>query len=160
MLGEKYVYEESDQIPETVLGIKEVSEIPSEYYTTGISGTAYRYSLLDGSGIEVTPEIINVLLKNVYDSKEYWIASLGIYALSWMMYSGPGFVGDFDSVSSYSALFYNDGVGRGCGYGVKPVISLKSTVTVDQLEKITGIEDEPWPEYGDVSIDSGGGIPR
>lgn len=33
------------------------------------------------------------------------------------------------------------------GYGVRPVISLKSNITIEQLEKITGEEEDDWPGH-------------
>ena len=61
-----------------------------------------------------------------------------------------------DVYSGLSNLFYSDGYEVGRGLGVRPVVSLKSRVTVEQLEKTTGTADASWPEHGNVSIDSMG----
>lgn len=53
--------------------------------------------------------------------------------------------------SGHSHIFYSYGAEGGGGLGVRPVVSLKSTVTVEQLEKTTGTADMSWPEHGNVS---------
>ena len=86
VLGETYVYRhsniygEEDQIPETSLGLKEISEIPTDYYEAGINGTAYGYYVGSSSSninteIGVTQEMYNAIFKDtaVYDSKTYWL---------------------------------------------------------------------------------------
>lgn len=44
-------------------------------------------------------------------------------------------------------MFYSNGGERIDGFGVRPLVSIKSTVTVEQLEKITGMEDPTWPGH-------------
>lgn len=34
------------------------------------------------------------------------------------------------------------------GFGVRPVVSLRSNVTVEQLQEITGSTDSDWPGHG------------
>ena len=100
----------------------------------------------------------NAIFKDAadYDSKQYWLASPGVVVDSSIAGFGPGFVGGGNVSSGGSALFYSRGYGSGYGFGVRPVVSLKSTVTVEQLEKTTGTADASWPEHGNVSIDSMG----
>ena len=164
VLGRKYVYRhsngsgEEDQIPATALGLKEISDIPADYYTTGINGTAYYYPVGNDSSINteigVTQEMYNAIFKNTYDydSKPYWLASPGVIVGSSGARLGPGNVGGGGVFSGGRDLFYSYGIGNGDGLGVRPVVSLKSTVTVEQLEKTTGTADAPWPEHGNVSI--------
>ena len=158
-LGKTYVYRhsngsgEEDQIPETALGLKEISEIPEEYYTTGITGTSYGYAYGSASApnseIGVTKTIYNMLFKGTedYDEKPYWLASLGVFVDSSGAAFGPGavYVGiiyrGFD-------LFYSGGRELNFGFAVRPVVSLKSGVTVDDIQVISGTEDtETWPEH-------------
>ena len=169
VLGRKYVYRhsngsgEEDQIPATALGLKEISDIPADYYTTGINGTAYGYYVGSGSSdinteIGVTQEMYNAIFKNThyYDSKPYWLASPGVSVGFSPAAFGPGYVNYGNVSSGNSYFFYSYGREGGGGLGVRPVVSLKSTVTVEQLEKTTGTADASWPEHGNVSIDSMG----
>ena len=164
VLGETYVYRhsniygEEDQIPETSLGLKEISEIPTDYYEAGINGTAYGYYVGSSSSninteIGVTQEMYNAIFKDtaVYDSKTYWLASPGVDVFSGGARFSPGFVYNGCVYSGHSHIFYSYGAEGGGGLGVRPVVSLKSTVTVEQLEKTTGTADMSWPEHGNVS---------
>lgn len=164
VLGRKYVYRhsndsgEEDQIPETSLGLKEISDVPTDYYEAGINGTAYGYYVGRSSNINteigVTQEMYNAIFKDTYDynSKAYWLASPGVGVDSSGADFGPGYVSYGDAASGGSILFYSFGSEHGNGLGVRPVVSLKSTVTVEQLEKTTGTADMSWPKHGNVSI--------
>ena len=109
VLGKKYVYRhsnyngEEDQIPETALGLKEISQIPEEYYITGIKGTAYYYpveinrTLEERSMgmdwiVEVTENMYNAIFKDTenYNLKPYFLASSGVVVDSIYAYFGPG----------------------------------------------------------------------
>ena len=146
-IGKKYQLNNKDQIPETALGLKEVSEIPQEYYNDGIKGTAYAYNYRN-SNLEITNEMYSVFFKDAGQTKHYWLASEGITVGSFLAYWGIGEV--FDAVDISGNLFYTDGDTGGTGNGVRPIVSIKSNITVEQLQKITGTEDESWPQPGDV----------
>ena len=149
-LGKKYIYREYDLTPGSSLGLESV---PEEYYTEGINGTYYYFNYGDYSSINteigVTKKIYNAIFKDTYDSdsKPYWLASLGVSIDSDYIVFGPGAV---HSGNVYSGNFmfcaYSDGSmqKRGGAFAVRPVVSLKSTVTVEQLQGVAGSVDSAW----------------
>ena len=150
-LGISYQYShqnnfgEEDQIPETALGLKKLEEIPDEYYETGIKGTKYSYKNQVSAEIGITPNIYEAIFKETNNSKPYWLASLGVDVNFSYASFGPGYVCYGDVSSGGSHIFQSRGIESMFGLGVRPVVSLKSAVTVEQLEKTTGIEDPVWP---------------
>ncbi len=69
------------------------------------------------------------------DYRDYWLASRAVYVGSDRCGWGPGDVGGGKAYSGGGGMFGSSG-GSGGGYGaVRPVVYLKSDVTVDQLQK-------------------------
>ena len=161
VLGQKYVYRHSngyrkeDQIPETALGLKEIADIPADYYTTGITGTAYAYQIGNDSSINteigVTQEMYDAIFKDTYnyDSKPYWLASSGINILdSQTAIFGIGAVNGGEITSGCYELYRAENMIYHRGFGIRPVISLKSNITINDIQVIEGTEDkEVWPEH-------------
>ncbi len=79
--------------------------------------------------------------------KAYWLASPGVNFASSYAYSGPGAVFDGDAGSGHGALFRSDGYWVAFGFAVRPVVSLKSEVTVGDIKVISGTEEE-WTGNG------------
>ena len=154
VLGETYVYitERNDATPGSSLGLESV---PDEYYTEGIKGTAYYFNYGDDSNINteigITQEMYDAIFKDTYDydSKPYWLASPGVGVRSSLAYFGPGAVYEGDAGTG-CGLFYSNGYEYVLGLGVRPVVSLRSNVTVEQLQEITGSTDSDWPGHGNV----------
>ena len=69
------------------------------------------------------------------DYRYYWLASRAVLVGSDCCYWGPGFVFGGKARSYGSYLFYSDGDSISGYYAVRPVVYLKSNVTVDQLPK-------------------------
>ena len=79
-------------------------------------------------------------------SKSYWLASPGVVTNSDCVFFGPGFVSAARAYSGYD-LFYSDGGWRAVGLAVRPVVVLKSNVTIDQVPKIEDQEEDSWEGY-------------
>ena len=87
-------------------------------------------------------------------AKAYWLASLGVRAHSDYAAFGPGSVYDGDAFSGGLNLFGSDGIWRAGGFAVRPVVVLKSNITVDQIQVIDDLTEATWStsgggQYGD-----------
>ena len=88
-------------------------------------------------------------------SKSYWLASPGVFADSDIAGFGPGAVirGGASSGSGY--LFNSSGGWTAIGFAVRPVVVLKSSVTVDQLEVVADKTEATWTTEGGQQYGSG-----
>lgn len=88
-------------------------------------------------------------------SKSYWLASPGVFADSDIAGFGPGAVirGGASSGSGY--LFNSSGGWTAIGFAVRPVVVLKSSVTVDQLEVVADKTEATWNTEGGQQYGSG-----
>ena len=160
--GEKYTYKEGDYAPENYMNdvyggtsytrkvIGDTAEGNAYYYSYDIVGTSTSnptlYELLfDGTTSE-----------DSY-AKSYWLASPGVYAFSSYANFGPGFVDD-GGVYSYNNLFYSNGNWRAFRMAVRPVVSLKSSVTLSEIGgKGSASTTDIWAgkENNNPQVDSG-----
>ena len=69
-------------------------------------------------------------------------------------YFGPGGVIS-GGVYSGSGLFISGGDWSAGGCAVRPVVSLKSNITVDDIKVVTGKTEETWSRTGEIGYDSG-----
>ena len=160
--GEKYTYKEGDYAPENYMNdvyggtsytrkvIGDTAEGNAYYYSYDIVGTSTSnptlYELLfDGTTSE-----------DSY-AKSYWLASPGVYAGSSFAYFGPGsVVGGY--VNSNYYLFYSDGGWYAIRMAVRPVVSLKSSVTLSEIGgKGSASTTDIWAgkENNNPQVDSG-----
>ena len=109
-------------------------------------GTGYNYEI---------PGELNKINEMLFEStdtfqKSYWLASSGVFAYSSSCFFGPG--GVFEgAVGSCGRLFDSDGYAGDVWLGVRPVVSLKSDVLIENLSKNEGVNEEPWT--GTVGLD-------
>lgn len=87
-------------------------------------------------------------------SKSYWLASPGVGADSVYAGFGPGAVFSGDALSG-NALFISVGGWGAFGFAVRPVVVLKSSVTVDQLEVVADKTEATWNTEGGQQYGSG-----
>ena len=80
-------------------------------------------------------------------AKSYWLASSGVFAHSSFAYFGPGFV-HYGLVFSDDNLFTSSGGSYAHGFAVRPVVILKSNVTVDDVHKISDQTEQEWNTEG------------
>ena len=78
--------------------------------------------------------------------KAYWLASVGVYAYSGDAYFGPGVVytgGGFTRAGT-AITFDSGGTELGSYAAVRPVVILKSNITLDQIQVIEDQTEEEW----------------
>ena len=114
-------------------------------------GTGYFYDI---------PQEQNVLNEMLFNGttdlhNSYWLASSGVGADSNVCVFGPGFV-DGGSVGSYDGLFGSNGDANASWLGVRPVVSLRSDITINDLHKVDITTEKTWTNtagYEDVSTE-------
>ena len=134
-----------------------------------VDGYAYSVnSKVDKSAPSVTvnDRIFKMLFENTeYDfekpttgGRRYWLASRSVNSSSGNAYFCLGTAATYDGVSYAGSriMFFSSGIERGDGFAVRPVVSLKSSVTNSQVPKITDKTETTW-NVGQGSSESGGG---
>ena len=138
--GQSYTYESGDYAPENYLGTGNVK------VGDKVDGSAYALMAGDPNVVDPTSPIYDVIFKGTTDAdnyaKSYWLASPGVYVGSSVAVFGPGFVVDGRAAAGYSFLFGSYGDFYDFALGVRPVVSLKSNITVDDVKPTTGEETE------------------
>ena len=117
----------------------------------------------DGTKMEYVPQrVYDMLFTDTTElgnyAKSYWLASLGVSAnTGYDSFMGPGSA--YEGVASAGSydLFGSDGRWNAFGFAVRPVVSLKSNVTVKQLQKIDDQTESKWSttsgqEYGSGNL--------
>ena len=142
VLGNQYTYKETDYTPESYINNK-------THATAGTQtdpATAYYYQW-GNLTIEDTLKTIlfNGTTRDANFAKSYWLASPAVYAYSGNAYFGPGFV-TIGYVGADGALFRSNGRWSADSFGVRPVVYLESNITVEDLHKIDG-QEEDWSAY-------------
>ncbi len=104
-----------------------------------LTSTSYYYypdslniSSGEGEGLKTTSDEYKTLFMNKAESKvSYWLASSCVYANSNNAYFGMRYVDSGGSVRNGS-LYYSAGFVYSPGYGVRPVVSLKSDIQLGE----------------------------
>ena len=129
--------------------------------TTLVSGKSegYYYSVnskMDESAPSVTvnDRIFKMLFENTeYDfenrttgGRRYWLASrsVGSYSGGALFCLGTAFTSDGVSYAGSNFMFVSDDRELSRGFAVRPVVSLKSSVTNSQVQKITDKTEDTW----------------
>ena len=142
VLGNQYTYKETDYTPESYINNK-------THATAGTQtdpATAYYYQW-GNLTIEDTLKTIlfNGTTRDANFAKSYWLASPAVDANSDGAYFGPGAV-DRGGVGADGGLFGSYGFWFANSFGVRPVVYLESNITVEDLHKIDG-QEEDWSAY-------------
>ena len=141
--------------------------------TTSVKGEVdgYYYSVNskvadDAPSVTVNDRIFKMLFENTElefkklttGGRRYWLASRSVYSVSDIAYFclGAAITRDGVSRAGSSIMFGSGGVDYCRGYAVRPVVSLKSSVTSTQVQKITDKTEDTW-NVGQDSSESGGG---
>ena len=139
--------------------------------TTSVKGevNGYYYSVNskvanDAPSVTVNDRIFKMLFENtdfnspVAGGRRYWLASrsVGSYSRSAYFCLGAARTGGGVSVAGSNSLFGSFGNEYRNGFAVRPVVSLKSSVTNSQVQKITDKTEDTW-NVGQDSSESGGG---
>ena len=142
VLGNQYTYKETDYTPESYINNKTNATAG----TQTDPATAYYYQW-GNLTIEDTLKTIlfNGTTRDANFAKSYWLASPAVVADSGDAYFGPGRV-DGGGVCADDFLFSSFGFWDAGSCGVRPVVYLESNITVEDLHKIDG-QEEDWSAY-------------
>lgn len=152
-----YTYTAEDYTPEGAATLTHATA------GTKVNGDAYmiRYDY-DGYqelGLDIDRRTYDMLFKDTTEeegySKSYWLASPGVGAYSGGARFGPGAVGGGNAGSGDDDLFSSDGGWFAGGFAVRPVVVLKSNVTVDQVKVVSDKTEATWSTSGGNSYGSG-----
>ena len=142
VLGNQYTYTAKDYTPESYIN----SKTNATAGTKTDSATAYGYQW-GNLTIEDTLKTIlfNGTTSDANFAKSYWLASPAVYAGSGDARFGPGGVCDGSVIAGFG-LFASHGYWLADSFGVRPVVYLESNITVEDLHKIDG-QEEDWSAY-------------
>ena len=142
VLGNQYTYKETDYTPESYINSK-------THATAGTKtdpATAYRYQW---GNLTINDTLKTILFNGTTSdanyAKSYWLASPAVYAYSDGANFGPGVV-YVGNVFADFYLFDSYGYWYAFSFGVRPVVYLESNITVEDLHKIDG-QEEDWSAY-------------
>ena len=142
VLGNQYTYKETDYTPESYINNK-------THATAGTQtdpATAYYYQW---GNLTINDTLKTILFDGTTSdanfAKSYWLASPAVGARSDVAYFGPGIVGN-GGVFAGGGLFNSYGHWYAGSFGVRPVVYLESNITVEDLHKIDG-QEEDWSAY-------------
>ena len=160
--GEEYTYKAGDYAPENYMNdVYGGTSYKRKVIGDTAEGNAYYYSYDIVGTSRSNPTLYELLFDGTTSgdsyAKSYWLASPGVFANSSYAYFGPGYVDD-GRVSSYDFLFYSNGYWRAGRMAVRPVVSLKSTVTLPEIGgKGSASTTDIWAgkENNNPQVDSG-----
>ena len=142
VLGNQYPYKETDYTPESYIN----SKANATAGTQTDPATAYYYQW---GNLTINDTLKTILFNGTTSdanfAKSYWLASPAVGAYSGGADFGPGRVGG-GGVGADGDLFGSDGGWRAGSCGVRPVVYLESNITVEDLHKIDG-QEEDWSAY-------------
>ena len=134
-----------------------------------VDGYGYTVNSKMGEGapsVTVNDRIFKMLFENTEfnfekpttGGRRYWLASRSVYSGSDYAYFCLGTARTVGGVSGADSddMFYSYGGENRDGFAVRPVVSLKSSVTNSQVQKITDKKETTW-NVGQGSSESGGG---
>ena len=151
VLGNQYPYKETDYTPESYINSK-------THATAGTKtdpATAYKYQWGDLTINDTLKTILfNGTTSDANFAKSYWLASPAVLAGSGVAYFGPGYVGD-GGVGAGGYLFGSGGRWFAGSFGVRPVVYLESNITVEDLHKIDGQEEDWSADSNEINVAHG-----
>ena len=142
VLGNQYTYKETDYTPESYIN----SKANATAGTQTDPATAYYYQW---GNLTINDTLKTILFhgttRDANFAKSYWLASPAVLAGSDYAYFGPGSV-SYGYVYAGDGLFFSNGYWIAGSFGVRPVVYLESNITVEDLHKIDG-QEEDWSAY-------------
>ena len=142
VLGNQYTYKETDYTPESYIN----SKANATAGTQTDPATAYCYQW---GNLTINDTLKTILFNGTTSdanyAKSYWLASPAVGAYSGYAFFGPGYVHG-GVVCAGVDLFYSRGRWGAFSFGVRPVVYLESNITVEDLHKIDG-QEEDWSAY-------------
>ena len=152
VLGNQYPYKETDYTPESYIN----SKANATAGTQTDPATAYYYQW---GNLTINDTLKTILFNGTTSdanfAKSYWLASPAVLADSDRAYFGPGGVCGGD-VYAGNYFFFDSGGGWGaCSFGVRPVVYLESNITVEDLHKIDGQEEDWSADSNEINVAHG-----
>ena len=151
VLGNQYTYKETDYTPESYINSK-------THATAGTKtdpATAYRYQW---GNLTINDTLKTILFNGTTSdanfAKSYWLASPAVGAGSSLAGFGLGDVYD-GGVDAGCVVFLSDGDWFADGFGVRPVVYLESNITVEDLHKIDGQEEDWSADSNEINVAHG-----
>ena len=142
VLGNQYTYKETDYTPESYIN----SKANATAGTQTDPATAYCYQW---GNLTINDTLKTILFNGTTSdanyAKSYWLASPAVRANSGGADFGPGLV-SYGYVNADYYLFGSNGDWVAYSFGVRPVVYLESNITVEDLHKIDG-QEEDWSAY-------------
>ena len=142
VLGNQYTYKETDYTPESYIN----SKANATAGTQTDPATAYCYQW---GNLTINDTLKTILFNGTTSdanyAKSYWLASPAVNADSGIAGFGPGYVGN-GRVFADGGFFDSNGSWDAGSCGVRPVVYLESNITVEDLHKIDG-QEEDWSAY-------------
>lgn len=160
--GREYTYKSGDYAPENYMNdVYGGTSYKRKVIGDTAEGNAYYYSYDIVGTSRSNPTLYELLFDGTTSgdsyAKSYWLASPGVDADSSFASFGPGVVAD-GGVGSYGNLFYSNGYWDARRMAVRPVVSLKSTVTLSEIGgKGSASTTDIWAEKenNNPQVDSG-----
>ena len=149
--GQTYTYRLGDYAPENYLKEKYPSKYTSlvaKKANDTVDGTAFMFSYEDPSVVDPSSKLYDILFKGTTSSennaKSYWLASSGVYLDgSSICHFGPGAV--YVGIAGTGCdLFLSGGFSCESWLAVRPVVYLRSDVTVKDLTITESGTEETW----------------
>ena len=149
--GQTYTYRLGDYAPENYLKEKYPSKYTSlvaKKANDTVDGTAFMFSYEDPSVVDPSSKLYDILFKGTTSSennaKSYWLASsgVGIVGSSYCAF-GPGAVVG-GGAGAGCGMFNSDGNSNEAWLAVRPVVYLRSDVTVKDLTITESGTEETW----------------
>lgn len=152
-LGRTYTYKEGNW----TLDEKKL-EAGNPKIGTKETGTAYYYSYENSNIISPNSKLYDILFKDTTISedndKSYWLTSFGVGFNSRGACFGPGTVyGGLAGDGGY--IFYSDGYWIAGECAVRPIVSLKSYITKNEIQKVNDKVEAIWNTKPRPLVNSG-----
>ena len=142
LVGESYTLKQG--IDYNIDGI--ISRTPVSEDTV-VEGTAYMFPY---ASTHINDRVKDMLFAGTESdtkySKSYWLASPGVKVDSYFAYWGPGTVAYGFASCGDHALCFSDGTEYELGLAVRPVVSLKSNISQNQLQRLEDQTEPTFPE--------------
>lgn len=144
VLGNSYTYTGEDYSPASYINGKQHATVgEKENYSS------YGYAW---AGLNASDTLKNMLFSGTTPdskiAKSYWLASPGTYGNCAFAYFGPGAVYYGGPFRGSDYLCRSDGIWVARRLAVRPVVYLKSDITVDDVAKIeTAVTEPDWSTY-------------
>ena len=151
VLGNQYTYKETDYTPESYIN----SKANATAGTKTDPATAYGYQWGNLTINDTLKTILfNGTTRDANFAKSYWLASPAVGADSDGADFGPGDVA-YGGVDAGGGLFGSGGRWFAASFGVRPVVYLESNITVEDLHKIDGQEEDWSADSNEINVAHG-----